>query len=545
MEILKIEDLTFTYPLCTAPAVTNVTLGINAGEFAVLSGATGSGKSTLLRLLKREIAPHGELSGQVLYKGIPTTELDSRTAACNIGFVAQDPEQQIVTDKVWHELAFGLENMGIEQNVIARRVAEMASYFGIEEWYEKSVNELSGGQKQLLNLASVMVMNPDILILDEPTSQLDPIAAVDFITTLKKLNTDFSLTVIIIEHRLEELIPICDRLIVLEDGRLIADGDPRAVVEKLKDNPILYAMPSSVRLYHSLNALGTCPLTVKEGRAYIEKNYENKIQALQYPEYTHSNNKALEFNEVYFRYEPKTPDVLCGADFTVYENEIFCILGGNGSGKTTSLNAAAGLHKAYSGHIKVFGKKLKEYKNQSLYRECLSLLPQDVGTVFLKNTVREELSDIGAESLDLPYNLTHLYYKHPYDLSGGEQQLVALAKVLATKPRLLLLDEPTKGLDANKKADIIGILKKLKQSGVTVVIVTHDVEFAAVCADRCALFFRGQIVSLGTPAEFFSDNRFYTTAASRMSRGYFENTVTVEQIAELCCKNAEVQNADD
>ncbi len=545
MEILKIENLTFTYPLCLAPAVSGVTLGINAGEFAVLSGATGSGKSTLLRLLKREIAPHGELDGRVLYKGTPTAELDSRTAACNIGFVAQNPEQQIVTDKVWHELAFGLENMGVEQNVIARRVAEMASYFGIEEWYEKSVSELSGGGKQLLNLASVMVMNPDILILDEPTSQLDPIAAVDFITTLKKLNTDFSLTVIIVEHRLEELIPICDRLIVLEEGKLIADGEPRTVVENLKDNPILSAMPSSVRLYHSLNDGGTCPLTVKEGRAYIERHYKNKIRSLQYPEYTHRGNKALEFNEVYFRYERETPDVLCGADFTVYENEIFCILGGNGSGKTTSLNAAAGLLKAYSGHIKVFGKKLKEYKNQSLYRECLSLLPQDVGTVFLKNTVREELSDIGAENLDLPYDLTHLYDKHPYDLSGGEQQLVALAKVLATRPRLLLLDEPTKGLDANKKADVIGILKKLKRSGVTVVIVTHDVEFAAVCADRCALFFRGQIVSLGAPAEFFSENRFYTTAASRMSRGYFENTVTVEQLAELCLENAEVQSADE
>ncbi len=545
MEILKIENLTFTYPLCSAPAVSGVTLGINAGEFAVLSGATGSGKSTLLRLLKREIAPHGELNGRVLYKGIPTTELDGKTAATNIGFVAQNPEQQIVTDKVWHELAFGLENMGIEQNVIARRVAEIASYFGIEQWYEKSVGELSGGGKQLLNLASVMVMNPDILILDEPTSQLDPIAALDFITTLKKLNTDFSLTVVIVEHRLEELIPICDRLIVLEDGKLIADGEPRTVVENLKDNPILSAMPSSVRLYHSLNAGGTCPLTVKEGRAYIEKNYKNKIQGLKYPEYTHSNNKALEFNEVYFRYEPKTPDVLNGVNMTVYENEIFCILGGNGSGKTTTLHAAAGLLKPYSGHIKVFGKKLKEYKNQSLYRECLSLLPQDVGTVFLKNTVREELSDIGSENLDLPYDLTHLYDKHPYDLSGGEQQLVALAKVLATKPRLLLLDEPTKGLDANKKADVIGILKTLNGSDVTVVIVTHDVEFAAACADRCALFFRGQIVSLGTPAEFFSENRFYTTAASRMSRGYFENTVTVDGVAELCRKNAEVQSADD
>ncbi len=545
MEILKIEDITFTYPLCTAPAVDGVTISIGEGEFVVLCGATGSGKSTLLRLLKREIAPLGNLAGRVLYKGIPTAELDGETAAGSIGFVAQNPEQQIVTDKVWHELAFGLENMGVDQNVIARRVAEMASYFGIEEWYEKSVSELSGGEKQLLNLASVMVMNPDILILDEPTSQLDPIAAVDFITTLKKLNTDFSLTVLIVEHRLEELVPICDRLIVLEKGKLIANGEPRAVIEGLKNDPILSAMPSSVRLYHSLHGGSTCPLTVKEGRAYIEKHYGNEVKALPMTAYAHRENKALEFDEVYFRYEQDTPDVLCGTSLTVFENEIFCILGGNGSGKSTSLNTAAGLLKAYSGQIKVFGKKLKEYKNGSLYRECLSLLPQDVGTVFLKNTVREELLDLSTEILDLPFDITHLYDKHPYDLSGGEQQLVALAKVLATKPRLLLMDEPTKGLDGNKKADIIGILKTLKQNGVTVVIVTHDVEFAAECADRCALFFRGQIVSLGTPNAFFSENRFYTTAASRMSRGYFENTVTVEQIAELCRNNREIDHADD
>ncbi len=545
MEILKLENLTFKYPLCDSPAVSNVTLGINEGEFTVICGATGSGKSTLLRLLKRELSPLGEQSGRALYKGNLISELDGRASAESIGFVMQNPEHQIVTDKVWHELAFGLENLGTPQNIIARRVAEMASYFGIEEWYDKNVSELSGGQKQLLNLASVMVMGPDIIILDEPTAQLDPIAASDFIETLKKLNNDFSLTVIIAEHRLEELIPICDRLIVLEKGEAIADGAARAVIEGLKNTDILSFMPSSVRLYHKLSACGNCPLTVKEGREYLERNFSNKINKLSSRNYTHSDKKALELKNVYFRYEKELPDVLCGTDLTVYENEIFCILGGNGSGKTTALNTAAGLLKFYSGKIKVFGKKIKEYKNGSLYRDCLALLPQDIGTLFLKNSVREELKDAGAEDIDLPFDISRLYDKHPYDLSGGEAQLVALAKVLAAKPRILLMDEPTKGLDANKKADIISILKKLKESGVTVVIVTHDVEFAAVCADRCAMFFRGNIVSLGTPEEFFSENRFYTTAASRMSRGYFENTVTVEIISELCMINSEAENVCD
>ena len=538
MEILKIENLTFTYPLCDTAALRDVTFAINEGDFAVVFGETGSGKSTLLRMLKRELSPLGDRCGRIIYKGTPTEELAAAESACAIGFVMQKPEQQIVTDKVWHELAFGLENMNIGEGEIARRVAEIASYFGIGDWYEKDVSELSGGQKQLLNLAAVMVTDPDILILDEPTAQLDPIAASDFITVLKKLNRDFALTVIIAEHRLEELIPVCDRLLVLENGQLIGDGAPRGVIGNLKDRKeLLRSMPTAVRLYHALGGAGECPLTVREGVRFIERNFDNRIRSLPKKKIAHGERSALEFRGVYFRYDRDTPDVLRDLDFTVYENEIFCILGGNGSGKTTALGVAAGLLKPYCGTIRVFGKKLREYKNQSLYRECLALLPQDVGTVFLKNTVREELDDAGADVDALPFDISHLYDKHPYDCSGGEQQLVALAKVLAAEPRLILMDEPTKGLDAGRKSEMTDILRRLKASGVTVVIVTHDVEFAALCADRCALFFRGGIVSDGTPEEFFSGNSFYTTAASRMSRGHYDRAVTVEDVAELCRQN--------
>lgn len=540
MEILRIEDLTFRYPLSDRTALNRLSLSVNEGDFTVICGATGSGKSTLLRLIKREIAPLGERSGRILYRNTPIDELSPKTAACSIGFVMQNPEMQLVTDKVWHELAFGLENTGLEQKAIARRVAEMASYFGIEDWYDRSVAELSGGQKQLLCLASVMVTDPDLLILDEPTAQLDPIAAADFLAALKKLRDDFGLTILMVEHRLEELIPLCDRLAVLEQGKLLACGEPRETVSSLRGrDELLIGMPTAVRLFHALSSEQGCPLTLREGRAFIEQHYDNRIRALPAAEYAHGSRPVLEFDKVCFRYARALPDVLHELSFTVYENEIFCILGSNGSGKTTALSLAAGLFKPYSGKVRVFSKKMKDYADGALYRECLALLPQDVQTVFLKNTVREELADLSADPSGFPFDLSSLLDKHPYDLSGGEQQLVALAKALAAKPKLLLADEPTKGLDAHKKSVFASVLKALKAKGMTVVVVTHDLEFASLCADRCALFFRGSIVSTDTPDRFFSDNRFYTTAASRMARGYFDRAVTVDDLAALCRLNEE------
>ena len=535
MEILAVNDLTFTYPQCSSPALKNINLSLNKGEFAVLCGATGSGKSTLLRMLKRELSPLGDVSGKVFFCGKELSELDDRTSAASIGFVMQRPEQQIVTDKVWHELAFGLENLGIGSDEIYRRIAEMASYFGIGNWFNTDTAELSGGQKQLLNLASILVMQPELLILDEPTAQLDPIAAADFIATLKRLNQDFGLTIIIAEHRLEDVVPLCDKLIVMEKGSIIADAPPSEAVPRLKDRPdILCGMPAASRFYAKLSGSGGCPLTVREGRAFIENSFNNTTRGLAQASYVHQDSAALEFKDVYFRYTRDGRDILDGLSFKVYSGELFCILGGNGSGKTTALSASAGLLRAYSGKIKVFGKKLKDYKNRTLYRECLAMLPQDVQTVFLKNTVREELEECGADISELPYDISNLLDKHPYDLSGGEQQLAALAKVLAAKPKILLLDEPTKGLDAAAKLKMLSVMQSLKEKGVTIITVTHDVEFAASCADRCAMFFGGKIVSTGTPHEFFPNSSFYTTAVSRMTRGYYDNAVTVEDAAKLC-----------
>lgn len=544
MEILTLKDLSFSYPAGARRVLDGVSLSIREGEFCVLCGATGSGKSTLLRLCKREIAPVGQQSGQILYKNAPVEHLSDRDAACRIGFVCQMPDQQIVCDKVWHELAFGLENLGYGQAEIARRVAEMASYFGIEPWFDKPVSTLSGGQKQLLNLASVMVMRPDLLILDEPTSQLDPIAAAEFLHTLKKLNRDFSLTVLIAEHRLEELVPMCDRLIALDAGRLVGADAPCAMMPRIARIPLLLAaMPTSVRVACALESRDF-PLTVRDGRAWLTAHYPNTLRTLPERAPDSGREQALSLAGLHFRYERALPDVLCDLSLTLYQGETLCVLGGNGSGKSTMLGVASGVLKPYAGTVRVFGKKIKDYKNQALYRECLSLLPQDVQTVFLCNTVREELADAKVDPDTLPFDLSHLLDTHPYDLSGGEQQLVALAKVLATRPRILLMDEPTKGLDAEKKQMLLEILGRLRQDGVSILIVTHDVEFAALCANRCVLFFRGTAVSDGLPRAFFAENSFYTTAARRMTRGYFDNAVTAQDVVTLCRQNANAAGGD-
>lgn len=537
MEILKVEDLRFAYPGEKTDTLGKISFSVDAGEFICLCGPTGCGKSTLLRLLKKELQPRGDIRGRILFndKNISEDEYDTSSA---IGFVMQSPDEQIVTDTVWHELAFGLENIGMKREKIALKIAEIASYFGISSWYDKKVSELSGGQKQILNLAAVMVMSPDVLILDEPTSQLDPIAASEFIATVKKLNREFSLTVIITEHRLEDVIPISDRVMVLKEGEILCFGAPDDVVSKIREtSDLISAMPSAVQLYHAVGGKGKCPLDVRDGRNFIEKNFLPSSVSLTTDKYIHADDVALEMNKVFFRYSKQMPDVLDLMSLKVYSGETYFILGGNGSGKTTALGIASGIYTPYSGKVKVFGKNVRDYKNNSLYKNCLAYLPQDVETVFLENTVGEELKDAMEEARELPFDVDRLLSKHPYDLSGGEKQLVALAKVLSQKPQILLLDEPTKGIDAASKRRLAEIIKALKNRGITVVAVTHDVDFAAMTADRCGMFFRGRIVSENTTREFFSDNDFYTTAVNRMTRDYYSMAVTVSDCAELCMKN--------
>ena len=544
MEILSIKDLTFSYPNKENFALQNVNLSINSGDFVVVCGQSGSGKTTLLRMLKKEIAPHGEKQGAVYYKGEDVEKLDDKISAQKIGFVFQKPDQQIVTDKVWHELAFGLESLGYDSDYIRLRVGEMANYFGITSLFRKKTTELSGGQKQLMNLASVMAMSPDVIILDEPTSQLDPITANDFITTLKKINDELGLTVIIIEHRFQEVFPIADKVAVMEDGKVICYDTPRNVCEKLSNHPMSQGFPSAVRIWQKSGSKGECPLTVKEGRNFINLNFSERKLPLRNT--IPNTEDIITLKDVFFRYEKGGNDIFSGTNLSIKKGEHFCILGGNGSGKTTTLKILAGLLKPYRGKVIIDNNKMTKKTTADFNRLGVAMLPQNPESVFLKSRVIDDYTELckikGIEksnyedkinSVAEKLGIKDLLENHPYDLSGGEIQKCALGKVLISEPKILLLDEPTKGVDAYSKLSLSKILQEIKSDGVTIITVTHDVEFASIVADRCGLFFDGEVLSSLVPQEFFSKNNFYTTASSRISRDKFANAVTVDDVVSL------------
>ena len=384
METFEIRSLSFAYPDQTQYVIDDLSLTVHPGEFVVLCGPSGCGKSTLLRQLKTVLAPYGLRNGEILFEGQPLDELDQRAQSQKIGFVQQSPENQIVTDKVWHELAFGLESLGYDTPIIRRRVAEMASFFGIQTWFYKDVTALSGGQKQLLNLAAVMAMQPSVLILDEPTSQLDPIAASDFLATLGKINRELGTTIILTEHRLEEAFPLATTVVVMDKGRLLCTGTPAEVGALLKDagHSMFLAMPTAMRVWDGVENDAVCPITVRDGREwladYAAKHELQQLSAEQIPVY--SEETVIAANELWFKYDKDTPDVVKGLSLTVRKGEFVALLGGNGTGKTTSLKLLAGILKPYRGDVSITGS--------------VGVLPQNPQALFVKKTVREDLFEI-------------------------------------------------------------------------------------------------------------------------------------------------------
>ena len=567
MEILRVDGLKFSYPNQLKKALNNINFSIDEGDFVLICGESGCGKSTLLRHLKPELSPHGQVSGDIYYYSQKINDYSSKQLASEIGYVLQNPDSQIVTDKVWHELAFGLENMGLDNQSIRLRVAEMASFFGIQGWFRKNVNDLSGGQKQLLNLASIMAMQPKILILDEPTSQLDPIAAKDFIDTLVRINKELSTTIIMTEHNLEDIYSVCDKVIVMEDGKVICNDTNYKVADILsgdKNHKMFKSLPTPSKIYNQLNGYlegaNKSPLTVKDCRQWLNDSMDEVTITKLDDSETEINidekdrEIAIELKDVYFQYNKISEPTIRDLSFKVYKGEIYSILGGNGTGKSTTLSLVARQRKPQRGKIFINNIEMKKYNNKSLYENNLALLPQNPQSLFVFETVREDLEEVLIlQNKDREYidkevkrvskllDIEHLLEHHPYDLSGGELQRAGMAKVMLLNPKIILLDEPTKGLDAYCKEEIGKMLMKLRDMGVTIVVVSHDIEFSARYSDRCAMFFDGSIVSEGTPREFFLGNNFYTTVSNRIARNIFEDTLIYEDVVSLCKKNIELK----
>lgn len=587
MAAIEFKNVYFRYPLAEVNALDGVDFSVNESDFIVICGKSGCGKTTLLRHMKKSLVPYGVFSGSVTYNGTEIMDLSDRVSAAEVGFVQQNPDNQVVTDKVWHELAFGLESLGLDNATIKRRVAEMASYFNIQTWFRKDVSQLSGGQKQLMNLASIMAMQPKVLVLDEPTSQLDPIAASEFLRTVQKINRDLGTTVIISEHRLEEVFTMADKVMVMDKGKVLAydearkigsmlarDGEqyqlqPENPTEESADSgmaqiskgrhPMFYGLPAVMKIYQCAGGGDLSPLTIREGRLWINRTvgdtYREDVPELANPEdevqdpaegrtgsagdsaaadnnrkENDGNEPAVVVKEVWFRYDRKSQDVLRDLNVSVDRGQLFTVLGGNGVGKSTTLKVISGILKQQRGSVTVNG--------------TMAMLPQNPQALFTEITVEDELMealhDVSwpdevkvQKVLDMldTMEITHLRKSHPYDLSGGEQQRLALGKVLLLDPEIILLDEATKGLDPFFKISLARVLKKLTKAGKTLFMVSHDIEFCAEYADTCAMFFDGQIVSAGKPHDFFPGNNFYTTSANKMAREHFPDAITWEEVA--------------
>lgn len=550
---VRLENLSFSYP-DGRKALSNINLEIPSGQFVVLCGKSGSGKTTLLRMLKKELSPFGKTEGKIELFGKDKNALSLRKSAQRVGFMLQSSEFQIVTHTVRSEIAFGLENLGLSRDEIRLRLAEISSYFSLSDIMDKKNSELSGGQKQLVCLAAICAMHPDLLILDEPTSQLDPMTAELLINTVFKLCKENAITVIISEHRLESLIPKADRVIVMENSEIICDEEPSKIAGKLleKSDFLKASVPTSVKLHASLNLGGKAPLTVSQGRQMLCNLFESnppRVTALPLSEKKANATCAVKMRDVFFAYD-KSGYVLHSFNLTVPQGSFFAVMGENAAGKTTAVKLMCGLLECKRGKIELFSKSIKKYSSYELYHETVACLPQKCETLFAGPTVKEDFESLLKDKklskaqrdeeirrVSEFFEISHLLDAHPYDISGGELQRAALAMTMLRKPKLLVLDEPTKGMDNLFKERFAQKMKELSKSGITVIIVSHDTEFCAKHCDECALIFDGVCTTQTDTHSFFSENFFYTTAASKISRRIFKKAITESEVLALCREN--------
>ncbi len=558
MALLEFKNLDFRYAGSDRNVLKGINLTVESGELILITGVSGSGKTTLMKHMVSSMIPCGQRSGEM-----------NIADGLFVGYVGQNPDDQIVTDKVWHELAFGLENMGLPSDEIRRRSAETAAYFGISGWYQRETDKLSGGQKQILNLAAVMAMKPAVLVLDEPTAQFDPIAAEHFLETVLKLNRELGTTVVMSEHCTERVFSEADRVVMMYEGMILEQGSPSDVAERLADSERNLWLPVAAQIalaiysdmysgicskapleqtHTPVKKARTIPFTTRDGRKWISEFMKGRAvdkQARDRGERQDNKSSAATVStdavvakNVTFRYLRYDANVLEKLSFKAYKGEILALLGGNGSGKTTLLKLIAGVRKCVDGSIKCTGKTVLLAQNPiSMFTEIsveeeLADIMTDKGNTWVKALSREEKLAKIDEMMDF-MGLQEVRTNNPLDISGGQQQKLALAKALLLKPDILLLDEPAKGIDPVFKRELGTLLKVLADEGKTIILVSHDLEFCGEYADRCGLLFDGQLVSLSDTKAFFTGNSYYTTVAGRLTEGLLEGCVTS---ADVVCK---------
>jgi len=559
--LIKIQNLSFRYSGTQKPALRGINLEVGDGEFVLLTGPSGGGKSTLCRCLNG-LVPHfygGEISGKVEVEGLDVLTSSTRQLATRVGMVFQDPENQTVATDVEREIAFGLENLAFPRELMARRIEEALDSVGIAHLRCQPVNELSGGERQKVAIAAVLALHPSILVLDEPTSELDPRGAEEILNLVKRLNDELGLTILLVEHRLDRVVQHVDRVIVLKDGEILSDGSPREVLSELAQGEI--GLPPIVRLARGLKARGITfadtPLTVREGRACLsEVLQERKLSPPRPPRYNlepRSSPKLgaplIEVKKLHFAYEGEVT-VLEDINLQIFEGEFVALMGRNGSGKTTLVKHFNGLLKPTRGEVIVDGLNTRETSVATLARK-VGYVFQDPNVHLLAESVEEEiaftLKNLGfkgeerqrqIEEVLERFDLTRYRSQYPRSLSGGEKQRVAIASILAARPKIVILDEPTRGMDYKIKSELMEFLDEYRRDGRAVILVTQDVELAAEHADRVILLNEGRIVAEGNKREVLSGALLFSPQINRLAQslrnqGFPQDILTADEVLGL------------
>ncbi|QZY55701.1 ABC transporter ATP-binding protein [Crassaminicella profunda] len=517
MEIFKVEDVTYYYPRKEEPALKDIDLSIKEGEFLLLLGKSGSGKSTLGRVFNR-IVPEfygGKIKGNIKSK-------------VDVGMVFQDPEKQLVMDSVEREIAFGLENIGTDYETMRKKVMETLSFLNIWELKDKKTYELSGGQKQKVAIAATIAMGYKFLVLDEPTSQLDPVAAEEILHILKRLNEELGYTIVLIEQRIDRCFHLADRVVFMEDGQIVFDGEPNDFASFSYSHSKNFS-PTVANYFARLSKI-SIPLTVKEGRKKLRKDFafQKPIVFKGIEEEKHENKEIISMKKLHFTYE-NGKEALKDVNLSVLKGEVFGIMGENGGGKSTLLKNISGLIKPTKGKLLVNGEVgyLSQNPNDYLFND----------TVYeeIKYTLDQKgINDLSRiEKVCDELDILKYKNKNPRDLSGGEKQRVALASILVMEPEILILDEPTRGLDRNLKERLGTIIKELQNKGKTIILVTHDVEFVGKYCERVCLIFDGSVAQVGSKYTVLTDGIYYATQMNKLFSGYVDKILTLEDAVSV------------